>query len=130
MFAEGDDGGGVAGDFFGGGGDGAEEGGVAFRAEGLDCFCGEGGAGGLETVVAGGEGGEGEGEGKCVGEGFEDAAACLGRSVCAFRGGGRGLTGMTSRPMPSPGRRPMRRERVAIEASWVLAIEVSKEIRS
>ncbi len=32
LFAECDDGGGVAGDFFCGGGDGAEEGGVAFRA--------------------------------------------------------------------------------------------------
>ena len=29
--------------------------------------------------------------------------------------GGEGCTGMTSRPMPSPGRRPIRRARVAIE---------------
>lgn len=40
LFAEGDDGGGVAGDLVCGGGDGAEEGGGAFGAEGLDGFGG------------------------------------------------------------------------------------------
>lgn len=61
MFAESDDGGGVAGDFLCGRGDGAEEGGGAFVAEGLHGFGGEGGPGFLETAVAGWEGGEGEG---------------------------------------------------------------------
>lgn len=74
-FAEGDDGGGVAGDFCGGGGDGAEECTVAFGAEGVDGGLGEGGAGALEGGPAGVEGGEGEGESEGGGEGFEEAAA-------------------------------------------------------
>lgn len=51
-------------------------------------------------------------------EGFEDAAACLGESVFVVWGGFWGdvgwLTGMTSRPMPSPGRRPILRALLAI----------------
>ncbi len=79
LFAEGDDGGGVAFDFGGGGGDGAEEGGVAVGAEVVDGGGGKRGAGLLEVGVAAGEGGEVEGEGVGFGEGFEYAAAGLGR---------------------------------------------------
>jgi len=79
LSAEGDDGGGVVFDFGGGGGDGAEEGGVAVGAEVVDGGGGERGAGLAEVGVAAGEGGEVEGEGVGFGEGFEDAAAGLGR---------------------------------------------------
>jgi hypothetical protein len=79
LFAEGDDGRGVAFDFGGGGGDGAEEGGVAVGAEVVDGGWGECGAGLAEVGVAAGEGGEVEGEGVGFSEGFEDAAAGLGR---------------------------------------------------
>lgn len=79
LFAEGDDGGGVAFDFCGGGGDGAEEGGIAVGAEMVDGGVGERGAGLAEVGVAAGEGGEVEGEGVGFREGFEDAAPGLGR---------------------------------------------------
>ncbi len=79
MLAEGDDGRGVAFDFCGGGGDGAEEGGVAVGAQVADGGEGERGASLLEVGVAAGEGGEVEGEGVGSSEGFEDAAAGLGR---------------------------------------------------
>lgn len=70
FFAEGDDGGGVAGDFFCGGADGSEEGAVTFFLEGLDGFVREGDACLLEGFVAGGEGDEGEGEVGGGGYGF------------------------------------------------------------
>lgn len=74
--------------------------------------------------VAGGEGGEGEGKvGENRGEGLENEAACLGRSVGCHCQSSRGKrTGMTSRPMPSPGRRPMRRDREAIGAIGVVQL--------
>lgn len=89
----------------------------------VDCGGGEGVAGSEEVGVACGEEGKGEGEVEGWGEGFEDAAAGLGGDWLGgivgveWREGrwGEGeLTGMTSRPMPSPGMRPMRRERLAI----------------
>ena len=100
MLAQGNDGGRVAGDFLGGRGNGAEEGSGAFRAQGVDGFWGEGGAGGEEVVISGRESGECEREaGEVRGEGFEDEAACLGRSAgfCAWakRGCGERCKGET-----------------------------------
>lgn len=49
---------------------------------------------GEEGVVAGGEGGECEGEGERGGKGLENAAAGLGWSIkTADEGGGRGVRG-------------------------------------
>lgn len=115
LFAEGDDGGGVAGYFCRGGGDGAEEGGVAFGFEGGDGARGEGGAGLLECFIAGGEGDEAEGEVEGRGEGFEDSSACLWELVSDDQLREREvLTGMTSRPIPSPGMRPIRNDLLAM----------------
>lgn len=70
LFAEGDDGGGVACYFFGGGADGSEEGTVTFCLERLDGFVGKGYACFLEGFVAGGEIDEGEFEVEGGGYGF------------------------------------------------------------
>lgn len=121
MLAQGDDGRGVACYFVGRGGDGAEESGVAFGAQSGDGVGRQRVPGFAEGGEACGEGGEGEGEGEGGGEGFEDAAAGLywgteeSMGVWGGMWSGEGCTGMTSRPMPSPGRRPIRRARVAIE---------------
>ncbi|KAI4127991.1 MAG: hypothetical protein LQ341_006733 [Variospora aurantia] len=61
LLAQGNDGGRVAGDFLGRRGNGAEEGSGAFRAQGVDGFWREGGAGGEEVVISGRESGECEG---------------------------------------------------------------------
>lgn len=70
LFAEGDDGGGVACYFFGGGADGSEEGAVTFFLECFDGFIGESYARLLECFVAGGEIDKGEFDVEGGGYGF------------------------------------------------------------
>ena len=110
LFAESDDRGGVAGDFSSWGADGSEEGAVTFLLEGIDGPVGKCCPGLLESFEASGKVYKGEFEVEGARNCFEDSSACLCQSdVRVLKLYARTtLTGMTSRPIPSPGKRPIR----------------------